>query len=360
MNVLFLVNFKNSVTILLTQIELIIELKKKGINPLVIGQFSEEVDVFLTQNNIRHRSLFPKYKIDFSYISEIKKLMLQEPIDIVQLLSGKASRNFLLATKKKTVKTVSFMGSISLHWYDPSSYLTYLNPKIDKIICVSDFVHQHVRKQLFGKNKNKAAKIYEGYSSEWFQDTESYDYSSLGIPKDAIVVCFVGNHRKVKGTQYFIKSSYHLSSKKDIHYIIIGHRTKQKEFLNIAEKSPISNNIHFLEVQNNAVSFIKGADIYTQTSISEGLCRAICEAISVAKPVVMTDAGGCTELVDKNSGIVVPLRDPKSIGEAISKLADNQNLRETMGNNGKQRMDTLFNHNTMVEETFKLYTDLLK
>jgi hypothetical protein len=42
-----------------------------------------------------------------------------------------------------------------LYWHDLSSYLTYLNPRVDKIICNSIYVFEHVKKQLFKKNKNK-------------------------------------------------------------------------------------------------------------------------------------------------------------------------------------------------------------
>ena len=70
-------------------------------------------------------------------------------------------------------------------------------------------------KQLFGKNKNKPVKIYKGYNSEWFNSIAPFDFSEVNIPKDAIKVAYVGNHRKVKGTKYFLESSYHLTSTKE-------------------------------------------------------------------------------------------------------------------------------------------------
>ena len=49
-----------------------------------------------------------------------------------------------------------------------------------------------------------------------------------------------------------------------------------------------------------------------QTSLEEGFGRAISEAMSVGKPIVMTDAGGCTELIDEHSGIIVPKKKSES------------------------------------------------
>ena len=355
MNILIVGNFNSSENIFKTQIEISILLQKKKNNTIfVTGKFSPEIEAIFKTNNITTYNLFPKKKIDTDFAKKIEAIIDTNNIEIVQFFSGKASRSILFRKKKEGIKYVTFMGSISLHWYDPTSYLTFLSPKIDKIICVSNFVETHVKNQLFGKNKDKTAQIYEGYSTDWFTDLPSINYETYNIPKEATVVCFVGNHRKVKGTKYFVESSYYLNSTKNIHYVLIGNRTDADEFKKIAENSPIKDNIHFLGVKKNAVPYIKGCDIYVQTSLSEGLCRAICEALSVKKPVIMTNAGGCTELVDKNSGIIVPLKSPKNIGNAISKLSEDKDLQNKLGDNGNLRIKNLFN----IEKTADGFNDL--
>jgi len=83
-----------------------------------------------------------------------------------------------------------------LYWHDLSSYLTYLNPRVDKIICNSIYVFNHVKKQLFKKNKNKAVKIYKGYDPNWFESVKPFDYSSLGISKNSMIVTLAGTNTK--------------------------------------------------------------------------------------------------------------------------------------------------------------------
>ena len=170
----------------------------------------------------------------------------------------------------------------------------------------------------------------------------------------------VGNHRKVKGTRYFLESSYYLSSKKDIHYIVIGEDTDKYPLNKIAKNSPISSKIHVLGIRNDVVSLLKGCDIYVQTSLNEGFGRAISEAMSVGKPIIMTDAGGCTELIDEQSGIITPLRDSKKIAKAISKLADDEALRISMGKKAKERIDSVYHIDRTVKDTLLLYNQLLK
>ncbi|MRI01921.1 glycosyltransferase [Kriegella sp. EG-1] len=358
MNLLFIGSFAGSENIYKAQIELILLLSLK-VDAIVVGNFSEEIQKVFDVNSIKTVKAFPKKKFDKSYGKTVERIINDNSIDIVQFFSGKASRSILYYGKKNSVKYVSYFGSISLHWYDASSYFTYLSPKLDAIVCNSNFVYNHVKKQLIGNNKQKATMIYKGYDSSWFEDVVAFDYSQMQIPKNAVKICLVGNHRSVKGIKYFINSFNYLNTEKDVHYIVIGNKTDSEDFKKLKMRIPNAEKIHLLGLRKDAVSLIKGADIYTQTSLSEGLGRAICEAMSLEKPIVMTDAGGCVELIDENSGIVVPLKNSKEIGKAISKLVNDESLRKIMGVNAKKRIDNEINIQKNADECYSLYKRLL-
>ena len=108
------------------------------------------------------------------------------------------------------------------------------------------------------------------------------------------------------------------------------------------------------------ISILKSADIYVQTSLEEGFGRAISEAMSVGKPIIMTDAGGCTELIDESCGIITPTRNPEAVGKAISSLVNNDELRLQMGINAQKRIEKVYHIHDTVEDTMELYKQLLK
>tara|TARA_R110002073_G_scaffold8207_6_gene45874 strand:+ start:1902 stop:2987 length:1086 start_codon:yes stop_codon:yes gene_type:complete len=359
MNVLFVIRGNEPYVSQQAQIELAVGLQKKGVSILITGNLTKEVESHLKNLKVDYKKIFPKKSIDKQYIQDFKTIINEHKISLVHFVDGKSARNGLIALKNTNIKSIIYFGSASLHWYDPSSYLTYLNPRINAIICNSQFVYNHVKNQLFGKKKQKAIRIYKGYNPEWFIDNSSEDLAEFGIPKDAIVVSLVGNHRKVKGTKYFLESSYYLESDKNIHYLLIGEKTDHPNFQKIKTNSPISDKIHLLGRRNDVVSILKSTDIYAQTSLEEGFGRAISEAMSVGKPIVMTDAGGCTELIDENSGIITPKKDPKSIAKAISKLANNDSLRIQMGINAKNRIKNVYNIDQTISDTLNLYQRLL-
>jgi len=359
MNVLFVIRGNETYVSQQAQIELAAGLNNQGVNILVTGNLSEEFVTKFKELKLPYKKVFPTSRLDRQYIKDFKIVLKEHQIDLVHFVDGKSARSGLMALNNTSVKSVIYFGSASLHWYDPSSYLTYLNPNIDAIICNSQFVYNHVKKQLFGKRKLRAIKIYKGYNPDWFINDIPKNLSEFGIPEEAIVVSLIGNHRKVKGTKYFLQSSYHLESHKDIHYLLIGDKTDIPSFQKIKNESPISKNIHLLGRRSDVIPILKSTDIYVQTSLEEGFGRAISEAMSVGKPVVMTNAGGCTELIDKHSGIVVPLKDSKAIGKAISKLANDDTLRVQMGHNAKKRIEKVYHINNTIEDTLRLYEQLL-
>ena len=76
---------------------------------------------------------------DNSYIKEVKNTIRECKIDILHVLDGKSLRNCVVAVKKEQVRLITYFGSASLYWHDLSSYLTYLNPRVEKIICNSSY-----------------------------------------------------------------------------------------------------------------------------------------------------------------------------------------------------------------------------
>lgn len=355
MNILSTGDYTGNITYTIAQFELLIGLKKQGVNIFVVGRFSDEIRLRFTENNIICIDDFPNNKIDHEYINNIKKYIHEYKIEILHVFVGKALRNCIIATKNLSVKLITYMGSTSLHWHDPSSYLTYLNPRVDKIICNSSSVYQHVRNQLFGNNKKKAVHIYKGYDPKWFIDSIPYDFSELGIHKNSKIVCLAANHLKVKGIEYYIKSTYFINSKKNIQFILLGDMRGNKNIPKLIDKSPYKKNIHLLGSKPNIGSYLKSSDIYIQSSNSEGFGRAITEAMCCKKPIIMTDAGGCTELIDKNSGIIVPKKNPKAIAKAIEDLLSDEKRLNQMGENAYDRINEKFHLEKTVQETLKLY-----
>ncbi|MXV38862.1 glycosyltransferase [Flavobacteriaceae bacterium Ap0902] len=354
--ILILGNYISSKNVYYSEIETFIGLQKKGFHITVAANENSEIRAFFENHHIEYISIEPKKKFDKHFANGIADIITSKSIQILYVRNGKHLRSFLPFIKKRDFKIVTYYGSASLHWHDPFAYLSYLNPKIDKIICNSEYVYQHVRKQLFGRAKNRAVKIYKGYSTKWFSDVKPFNYTLLNIPKDAIKVIMVGRNDKVKDIPTFLKMTACFNN--DIHFILAGHHLTQ-EHLSAYSQIIQQKNIHLLGFRKDVPELIKGANIYVQTSISEGLGRAISEAAVMGKPIVMTDAGGCTELIDENqSGFVAPIKDYIKLAEHIQKLIESPDLRRQMGQNAIHKIKTELSIDKTIEGFYELFKDL--
>ena len=78
------------------------------------------------------------------------------------------------------------------------------------------------------------------------------------------------------------------------------------------------------------------AHVVCMPSYREGLPRVLIEAAACGLPIVTADVPGCREIVrDGDNGFLVPVRDGPATAEAIGRLLDNADLRQSMGARGR-------------------------
>jgi glycosyltransferase involved in cell wall biosynthesis len=88
----------------------------------------------------------------------------------------------------------------------------------------------------------------------------------------------------------------------------------------------------------------------------EGFGVACLEAMAHARPVVATDVGGLRDLVvDGETGLVVPPRDPKLLREALERLLADRELRHRLGAAGRERARRQFSWDAVTDATVAAY-----
>ena len=344
----------------IAEAEIIKGLSEKGIEIEVILCKNSGFIEYFKEIGIKVYENYPKHKLDAKATKFIRNRILESKASILYLTRGKAITTGIAAAKGLNIRIVTYMGSNSIHWFDPTSLLTHLNKKVDKIICNSKDIEKHIRAQHLAP-KNKTITIYKGYKTDWFSNIKPIDLVELDIPKDAFVVVCLANVRRIKGLTYLIKAASHINKEQNVHFVIAGHGTDKTKYQKLRETSKLKDNIHLLGHVDEAVRLIAAASVYVQPSIKEGLGRAIQEAMCLGIPQIVTNAGGCVELIDKGkSGIIVPKKKPKAIAQAISELQNNPELRESMGAEAKKRISSIFNIDITVNRMNKLFGDLMK
>jgi glycosyltransferase involved in cell wall biosynthesis len=294
-------------------------------------------------------------------IAALRAELLRGRYHIMHTFNNKAVSNGLRACKGLPVKIVCYRGIVgAVGFLDPMSWMRYLNPRIDRIVCVADAIRRHfleMKPAFLRMPAERPVTIHKGHKLDWYTATPA-DLTGYGIPANACVVGCTANYRPRKGIDYLIDAIERLPE--DVHLLLIGHMDAAKLTQRI-DSSPATDRIHRVGFVNNAPELSAACDIFCMPSTKrEGLARAIIEAMAYRVPPVVTDAGGSPELVvDGECGFVVPPMDAGALAEAIGKLFRDPELRKRLGEAARERIGTAFRNEDTVRKTIALYEELV-
>jgi glycosyltransferase involved in cell wall biosynthesis len=112
--------------------------------------------------------------------------------------------------------------------------------------------------------------------------------------------------------------------------------------------------------QSQLVDRYRNADIFVFPSVwNEPFGMPIIEAMSAGLPVIATAGGAFSEIVEhEKTGLLVERGNSQALADAIMRLLDDEFLRKSMGNAGRQRVLQLFSWSKIAKNLFNCYQTL--
>jgi L-malate glycosyltransferase len=335
--------------------ELVIGLHREGVEVAVMIPPGSPLISRFIDLGIRVIPAHPKRKFSLRSIRLIRQEIRQQRYDLIHLFNTKAIVNGSVAAWGLPVKVLAYRGAAGMYWYDPTAWLSHLNPRIDYLICNSHYVQQHMKKQMLFRTR-KVVMIYKGMDREWFRDVKPLSRKELGIAENALVAGCVANVRRIKGIPCLLEATYHIPVDLPLHILLIGSGMDSDRILKLIESSPMKNRIHILGYRPDVYEVIAACDIYIQPSLSESLSRSVMEAMCLGVPCVVSAVGGLEELTDhEKSGLVFEKGNPQALARALENMARNGALRSNFAAVAKKRMEDIFSVHNMVSHTLELY-----
>ena len=105
--------------------------------------------------------------------------------------------------------------------------------------------------------------------------------------------------------------------------------------------------------QKSLFDYIQSADVFVLNTGYEGFSHQLLEVAALGTPIVTTNVGGNRELIEnQHTGLLVSYNDTQEIKKAIELLITNQELRDRLIKNGKEKVK-LFSHEHMLRSLIK-------
>jgi glycosyltransferase involved in cell wall biosynthesis len=122
----------------------------------------------------------------------------------------------------------------------------------------------------------------------------------------------------------------------------------------------IDQKVRFLGQRKDVPAILSASDVGIIASHQEGFSIAVLEGMAAALGMIVTDVGGNSEaIVDGESGLVVPPRDPMSLAQGIRRLARDPQLRASLGQAARRRVQQKFSLGPCVLQYERLYRALV-
>ena len=304
---------------------------------------------------------------DVLSLFELLKVFRNEKPDVLHLNSTKAGGLGALAGRLAGVPRIIFTSHGLVFDEDrplPARFmlwvLTWFTFSLcHRVILISSDTHARARRMPFLSEKMQ--HIYNGRKPDTLlsplEARENLRQRVGNIPKEpTLLVGTISELTKNKGLKYVLQA---LARLKDYRwfFVVIGEEGQERVRLaQLAKELGISDRVSLAGRVSDAAKLLPAFDIFTLTSVKEGLPYVLLEAGHAGLPVVASDIAGIQDIIThKDSGILVRPRDINDISSALHMFMENKSERNAYGMRLKKRVLENFSVQKMCTETFTHY-----
>lgn len=225
-----------------------------------------------------------------------------------------------------------------------------------KVIAISNSVKRSLNRYELVPSK-KIFILHNGIDYEkFFKIAESNNI----LRENPIVIGTVCRLEPQKGIQYLLLAMRIILTKfPSVRLEIVGDGSLFQELQSLTKDLGISNSVKFFGKFVDVIPFYKKMNLFVLPSLYEGFGIVLLEAMAAGVPVIATNVDGIKEVViDGESGILIPSKNPEAIADAVLKLIENPQLADKLVDAGLKRSKS-FDIKEHVMKLENFYADLL-
>ena len=184
----------------------------------------------------------------------------------------------------------------------------------------------------------------------------------LGLPAGATVALSVGRLVREKGYELTLAVARHTGAWQPApRFLIAGDGPLRDALAQQIQAGGLAERVRLLGERRDIPALLAAADVYLNTSVSEGLSNSIMEAMAAAVPVLAAAAGGTPELIrDGETGLLFPPGDLAAAVTKLDRLVADPDLRARLGRQARRHVETVFGCDAMVSQFEGLYRGFLE
>lgn len=181
----------------------------------------------------------------------------------------------------------------------------------------------------------------------------------FGIKDSDIVLGTVGSLKKLKGQDVLLEAFSGIKET-GLKLMIVGDGPDKERLASMAEKMGLSGKILLTGSVIKPADIYKSIDIFVLPSLSENSPNCLLEAMATGLPIVATDVGDVSCILDNGTaGVIVQPRDASALTAGIKSLLNNLSMAQEKGRLARKTVEERFSLNKMTSEYEQSYQQIL-
>lgn len=280
---------------------------------------------------------------DFLTVIDFLKIYWKYKPDIVHLHSSKAGMLGRMAfPSRKVIYTVHGFDSIRLAYRKFLPIERFMQRACKAIVGVSRYDERHLKEEGITHN---VSVVYNGIRK--LQPLNEDPFAIIDGYK-AKILC-IARLSPQKNSELFMEISRCLP---DYAFIWIGNQHKVV--------GDLPENVFFMGNLPNAGAYNQFVDLFILPSNYEGLPMVIIEAMSFGKPIVASNVGGISEIVNDGYNGYALENNASLFVDKIKFILENKSVYESFSINSKNKYTQELTADIMTERYLKLYKSTIK
>lgn len=265
--------------------------------------------------------------------AKVLKPLMQEKFDVIDVANFPYFPSFsckIASLLKKTPLVITWHEVWGVYWYKYMGQMGFFGRIVERLTAELSISHiavsHHTKRDLvsLGVPESKITVIPNGIDIGLIQ--------TISLSEDACDILFAGRLIKDKNVDILIKN---VAKIKDVKCSIIGDGPEKERLSKLAESLNLENRVKFLGSleYEDVIARMKSARVFVLPSTREGFGIVLLEAMAAELPVITVKAekSAVSEIIDGKNGILCGM---DTLGENISKVLKDKNLRESLILNG--------------------------
>ncbi|HLK28150.1 MAG TPA: glycosyltransferase family 4 protein [Puia sp.] len=335
-------------------------LKKVGIKQTIYCPAKSALADYCTANRLSHYTFTKTGGFNIIAAFQLKKILRDNPdFSIVHLHDSDAHTigylSFLFGVKVSMVLSRKVVFKIKSSTFTKRKYNASC---IKKIICVSEAVRKVVEEAV--EDKSKLIVVYEGVKKPDPSTSKKFILPiEIENRKLDFLVGYIAALTPEKDHETFLQTAAALIKKGlRIGFVIAGTGKEKNNIEARIKELHLSENVFMIGFCENVPALMEKLNVLLFTSLQEGFPITILEAFFLKLPVVATDAGGITEMIDDSkTGFISEKGNAKQLSDNVEKILSNPSLRKSVRENAFEFVQQ-FNYDAMAKNILKIYTDI--